>query len=360
MELQQFLRERGLTALCEEFAIKAKRHPQYPNLVLLKYSQIESPMGEKVVQQCRGIILDEANDWAVVARPYDKFFNYGEGHAARIDWQSAQVYEKLDGSLITMYWYGGKWHIASSGTPDAGGEIWGSGRTLADMFWEAWRKAGYMLPSALFMDYSFMFEFCSPYNRVVVRYDEPQIVLHGIRRNYDGREARLDFIAARMDWPLAKSFKLNSIDDILQAAKELKPLEQEGYVVVDKGFNRVKIKSPAYVALAHLKDGFSQRRIMELVRSNEGDEFLNYFPEFRADYDMVARAYRRLTELTVEAFESIRHRESQKEFALGATQYPFSGALFALRAGKYSSIEEFYQQVPADRLLQLCGIKEKV
>ena len=35
-----------------------------------------------------------------------------------IDWGTARVYEKLDGSLMTLYRYGGAWQVASSGLPD--------------------------------------------------------------------------------------------------------------------------------------------------------------------------------------------------------------------------------------------------
>jgi len=72
-----------------------------------------------VVQECRGIVLDMDDDWAVVAYPYRKFFNYGERWAASVDWSSAAVVDKLDGSLATLYWYRGQWHVASSGVPDA-------------------------------------------------------------------------------------------------------------------------------------------------------------------------------------------------------------------------------------------------
>jgi tRNA splicing ligase len=53
-----------------------------------------------VVQECRGLILDESANWRIVAFPYTKFFNYGEEHAASIDWSTACVQEKLDGSLM--------------------------------------------------------------------------------------------------------------------------------------------------------------------------------------------------------------------------------------------------------------------
>ena len=92
-----FLRAHGLAELAARFAVRGVRHPKYPNLILLKYNQIESPMAEPVVQECRGLILDEAADWRVVSFPYVKFFNYAEPLAAAIDWATAQVYEKLDG-----------------------------------------------------------------------------------------------------------------------------------------------------------------------------------------------------------------------------------------------------------------------
>jgi len=72
LEVQKFLRSEGLAALEEKYKIIARRHGEYPNLVCLKYHMIDSPMGERISQECRGLILDEDNDWAVVARPFDK------------------------------------------------------------------------------------------------------------------------------------------------------------------------------------------------------------------------------------------------------------------------------------------------
>lgn len=43
----------------------------------------------------------------IVCRPFDKFFNSGEPDHKRepMDWATARVYEKLDGSLIKAYFY---------------------------------------------------------------------------------------------------------------------------------------------------------------------------------------------------------------------------------------------------------------
>lgn len=92
MLLQKFLRDGGsIQDLTDKYAIKTSRHRKYDNLVLFKYNQIESPFAEKIVCECRGVILDESNDWNIVSRPFNKFFNHGEGHAAPIDWATAQV-----------------------------------------------------------------------------------------------------------------------------------------------------------------------------------------------------------------------------------------------------------------------------
>jgi tRNA splicing ligase len=90
-----FLRSGGTLAdLAARYFIKATRHRQKPHLVLLKYDQINSPFAEPIVRECRGIILDEASNWRVVSRSFDKFFNHGEGHAATIDWSTARVYRR--------------------------------------------------------------------------------------------------------------------------------------------------------------------------------------------------------------------------------------------------------------------------
>src|SRR4051812_551578 len=94
--VQHYLRSGGtLETLARDYAVTARRHGRFPNLVQLKYSQINSPMHEPIVQDCRGIILDEANNWAIASFPYRKFFNHGEPNAAAIDWGTARVYDKL-------------------------------------------------------------------------------------------------------------------------------------------------------------------------------------------------------------------------------------------------------------------------
>lgn len=68
------------------------------NLVMFKYSQVDSDMSIKLVQECRGLILDEDTK-EIVSYPFNKFFNFGESNAAKIDWTSARIGQKIDGCV---------------------------------------------------------------------------------------------------------------------------------------------------------------------------------------------------------------------------------------------------------------------
>jgi len=85
--------------------------------VLFKYNQIESDFNLELVRECRGIILYKKN-WMIACHPFHKFGNYGEGYAPDIDWNSAKVMEKLDGSLIKAWFnkVNSKWQWSTNGT----------------------------------------------------------------------------------------------------------------------------------------------------------------------------------------------------------------------------------------------------
>ena len=352
--VQQFLRAHGVVELCGQFGIKATRHGTFPRLVLLKYGQVDSPMGEPIVQECRGLILDETTNWSVICHPYHKFFNYGEGHAASIDWASARVYEKVDGSIMTLYFYRGKWQVSSSGVPDASGPVArGESRTFADLFWSTWDRLGYLLPTDT--DCCFMFELMSAENRVVVVHPESRLVLHGARNIPTGQEMFPE-VAAMPGWAVVQSYPLDSLESVIEAAGALNAMEAEGFVVCDRHFNRIKVKSPQYLALAHMKDQFSQRRMIELVRTNEGDEFLAYFPEMRELYESVDEAYRELVTRVNTTYGNVAGALDQKSFALLAKEYPYSAILFAMRCGKVRNPGDFLQTAHIRLVEKLLGL----
>lgn len=336
------------------FAIKCRTHPIYPQLHQFKYDQINSPNWSPLVIQSRGTILDAVNNWKYVARPFDRFFNFGEGYAAPIDWDSAKVQVKLDGSLTFLYHFDGKWHVATSGTPDAGGEVNGFNFTFAELFWKTWDKLGYDL-SKLQTNFTYIFELTSPYNRVVVPYKEDRLTLLAIRHTETGQESTLSNLGLALI-KVPSCHELQSIYDIEKFFDENDGLYNEGFVVVDKDFNRIKVKHPAYLKLHHLKgNGVTNRSIIELIRIGEDTEFLSYFSEFVDDFNKIRDKYENLLKEINYIYTLYQNIESQKTFALAVKDFKFSSVLFEMR--KNNTIAENYlKNMQVNKLEEWLGL----
>jgi hypothetical protein len=359
LEIQKQIREFGVDAVVEKYSLTKRTHSKYPNLTLLKYD-IFSPMGEKAVQECRGIILDAANDWKVVCRTFDKFFNLHEGHAAKIDWITATALEKLDGSLVQMYHYDGQWQFATSGSPDAGGMAHESGVTFQELIRTVFNELDYHYPEAIYM--CFAFELITKYNKIVVDYKGVnRLVLLGARNRIDGEEFDPGEIVSfcGLNYEVVKAYdELNSLEQIQQTLPNMSGVDSEGYVVVDANYNRVKIKSPHYVALHRLKgEYFNKKRALELILIGETSEVLTYFPEWTDEIGEVENALENLKGNYNALYASLADIESQKEFALNVTkQAKIPGVLFAMRKGK--TFDEAIRDVNIKSVLAVLGLED--
>ena len=138
------------------------------------YRQTASDLSRPLVQQCRGLILNQ-RDWSIVAYPYAKFFNYGESRAADVDWSTATVTEKVDGSLAILYWYQ-QWHVASQTRPDGSGVLQ-SGQTFAEHFWQLFHENRYRLPKE--KHFTYIFELFTSEQPIVVKPEKNELWFHG-------------------------------------------------------------------------------------------------------------------------------------------------------------------------------------
>ena len=354
---QNFLRN-GATLqdleLC--FGIKARRGVENTNLVSLKYDQINSPMSSELVHQCRGLILDEANNWEIVARPLYKFFNYGEAHAAKIDWETARVQEKADGTCCILYYYKGKWNVGTLGVPDASGEVATgvTGWSYRDLFWWLWNNFDYKIPGEKWTKWTFIFELCTQFNRVVVRHPNPKLLFISAR-SLDGEEEMVgseEFPVNQYRWKAIKEYPLQTLGEIQATFSKLDPLDHEGYVVVDSDLKRIKVKHPGYVALHHLRgDGYGPRRILDVVRKGEATEVLASFPEWTDDFAVMTARLADLTAHLEVEYARLKDIPLQKAFAAEALKTRLSAALFAVRNGKSPSIRDFLKNMNLDTLL---------
>lgn len=349
---QEYIRQHGLESFCQTFHITTTSHPTYNNLVHLKYDMFECDFSKLEVRECRALILDRDQDWEIVSYPYDKFANYGESYADSIDWLSARVYEKVDGSLICMYFYDNKFHVSTSGTPD--------GRDFAPLFWEQFERQGMVLPLTEEGTMgTWMFEYVSPETRVVVPYMEPHIYFHGCRNMLTLEEGRPEWFHKTYNWDLVKSFPLTTIQEVIDAAKVLSPGVQEGFVVVDKDYHRLKIKSPLYVAMHHMMGHITTRALLDIARKAEHLEFLAYFPQLETQVEEFRRQFNKLEMDIYQTFYRIRHDfKDRKDFAHEAIQYPYSYILFGLLDGKINLLKEHLVNIPIEKLERIMGLHE--
>jgi len=136
MRTLELLKKGGLEAV-RKLGIIVK---EYGDLLVLNYDQINSPKTNEVVVECRSLILErkEGGDFQVVSRAFDRFFNVGEIQTENEDknvfsWKNAVAYEKLDGSLVKLYWYRDSWRFSTRGTAFADGKCQDSGKTYLDL-----------------------------------------------------------------------------------------------------------------------------------------------------------------------------------------------------------------------------------
>ena len=342
LEIQKFLRknpENWKEILCAPpYSLIIKEgEADFAGAVLFKYDQINSDFNIPLVKECRGIILDKDDNWNVIRYAYNKFFNYGEQFADDVNWSTSQVQEKIDGSLMTVTFWKRKRAvlISTNGTINAfETPVMSQGGSFLD-------KCPYDTFGALFRavmnkkctdwvdivtkfpDFTFIFELVSPYNKIVVEYDKPDVYLTGVRNNvtFDEINPRtVDKIFENIECP--KIYPLNGISECLNAAEALNKntqgvIENEGYVVVDNNWKRVKIKSPLYAMKHYLLDKpVTEKRVLEIIRAGEKDEFLTYCPNFKKEFDYVEEKLLILKRRMLELKEEVNRVNTlpQKEF----------------------------------------------
>lgn len=366
----KFIEENGLAKAIEKFKLKAR---VYENKIHLKYDQIESDMSYPEVQDCRGLIL-ERDTWKVMSMSFRKFFNHGESQAAKIDWNSAVVLEKVDGTMIQVYWdwHKQEWFAATTGTAEGEGEVNNKmGTTFNELFWQTVEKSNSTIKDSLDIFTTYVFELTTPYNIVVKPHGESSVTLLAARNMYDLSELtynELINVSKRLRIPVVKAFDLNAKDfGALIRTFEGMSWSEEGYVVVDSNFNRVKIKNPAYVAVHHLKSKTAEHNILTVVKANEIEEFAATFPERREEIFRLKARYDALITKLNEAWVELEPRKpknitapERKAYATAVFEVTkkmgldsFTGLYFALQTGKVDTIKEYMMEYDDKKLYKM-------
>jgi hypothetical protein len=307
LELRDFILshdnwEEILTA--DPYYLKISRDDKY---IMFKYNQISSDFSIQLVREARGIIFRES-DWECVCHPFEKFGNYGESYCPDINWETASVQEKVDGSLI-KFWYDDGWHISTNGTIDAFKanlndiKYQNFGQLVLDAIHKVFDDE-HKFFDMLDPECTYMFELVSPYNRVVIPYEETELYFLGMRERQTGEEWDPEDLDESYFFKIPKRYSLCSLEEVQSAANML-PWDQEGYVVCDANFNRVKIKSPSYVMAHYARNNnvISTERLVQIVLDGEQEEFLIYASDYANELREVDEIMHKIARKSVESMK---------------------------------------------------------
>lgn len=382
IEIHKFIRqhyywESLLTSAPYNLEIKRKN-----GLIMFNYSHRASDFSLKLVRECRGLILREGT-WEVVCRAMDKFMNAEEANSDldKIDWAKATVQQKIDGSLIRVFfdWERYMWCTSTSGTIDAFDAELGAGgfSTFGDLFSFALKKTLREENLAISDFYSqldkgstYYFELTSPLNRVVVKYEEYRVYFLGWRDNFSGEEKLPGSSYCSQALPRPKLYALNTYEEVCHAAEKL-PHDEEGYVVCDSNFHRVKIKSPYYITAHYFRTTFAptRARLVEVIVKGEASELLAYCPELKEQVEELSNSMRDLADRAQRIFNSLfsSYRQLEPEYQIRSIwasmvkTYPIKKYLFwAYDQKMYDSNTDFFtwasSYLNAKKWLDLLGM----
>jgi RNA ligase len=310
----------------EDGLLYKQTHPTLP-LTIWNYTDKVQYEGlwDEVTLSCRGLVTDDIG--IVVASPFKKFFNIEEGkHTPTSEFD---VYEKMDGSLIIVFWYDGGWLVASRGSFTSEQAV-----AASKIFFDK-------LEHNFSIGITYLFEFTANWNRIVVDYgDEDNLTLLGAIRTNDETEAtyeQLEMIAKGANCDVVK--KYDGIQDYTTLKGIIKN-DQEGFVVRFSNGDRMKIKGEEYLRLHKVMTNLSTTAVWEVL-SNGGnmDDLLKDVPdEFYSkinDYEksLIAQ-FNKLEEEYQNHFDSIRRLGNRKLFAQTAIMFQYPSILFGMLDGK--------------------------
>ena len=302
--VQEYLQTHSLDQLFSEHGVEARVAGHKASI---NYSMINAKDDDPVACECRGLILSTLDgslfpegstvvgDTVVLAKPFSRFFNFGQGAAAPIDFNDPElkVFVKLDGSLIIVYFDRfSKNHpnacIATRSVAEADLPM-SNGKTFAELFKETilkqtgmdWKHFSEEIKRLVWIEteeLTLCFELCTPYNQVVVQHNESKTYLLYLRTlEGEWNNTTLNKVASRINVPTAPVLHHGplTIEKCLEIVNSRAGKDFEG-VVVWSPIGRLKMKNAEYLALHKITSALitSRRSMATLILNGSEDDII--------------------------------------------------------------------------------------
>ena len=265
MKLYDYIPEALLMQRIEEGYVNQNFHKKFP-LAIYTYSKSATfdYVWDEATCKCRGLIVD-LRDMTILARPFEKFFNVAEKAGITRE-QFPQggpiITNKLDGNLITLYPWEGRWWAASKGSFHSEHADWANNWLFYNCKCD-WPEG-----------YTPVFEMIAEeLEHHVVHYGKEAsgLYLIALVNNETGEE--MDN-AGRYHWAGLNEVPCIPLETIaLAGALAANEKNAEGYVLSWPRFGqtpvRVKVKFPEFLRLQKLVHNIGPKEILDYMRKPE-------------------------------------------------------------------------------------------
>lgn len=244
--LQQYVND---TIVCYE------KHP-FANLYIYGYYDDPSKkrIWDETTKHCRGIIVDD--DGNIIEQPFDKFWTFkqyisndlvllNEGQILRLPNCDFRITEKVDGTMVTLYWIGDIPYLATQRSFTNIKAIEAT-KILHSKYTH--------LFSALNREYTYVFEAIYPETKVLIEYgDIRDLVLIGVIDKRTGKPIPVPDIGFRTCKDYTQEYgHLRDFNDL--SALDLQ--NNEGFVIYFESGEMLKVKFPWYIKAHAILDSF--------------------------------------------------------------------------------------------------------
>ena len=314
-----------LPTLIEQGYITSQTHPSLP-LTIYNYTakaQFDRYWIDATLN-CRGLVLDD--NYRPVARPLPKFFNLSEYQGTLPD-GVPNIYEKLDGSLIILFYYRGRREVASRGS------FASEQSQMARAFLANYQPELDRLHPA----HTYLFEIIYPSNRIVVDYGSSQrLVLLAAIDTQTGAELE----HTQVNWiDRAQTYPATTLPEWLTSIEQNQAEldNHEGFILKWPNGFRLKYKLADYVRLHRIITRVQAKDIWECLSQNQSlEQFLDAVPdEF---YNWVKDTKRSLEtqyrNIEIECQQAFKDLGDRRQTAMYFQTQKYPGVLFLMLDGR--------------------------
>lgn len=296
------------------------------NYRLASYSDFMLPGA----MECRGIMFrfhPAGTDITCVCRPMEKFFNAGENpYTMDLDYSGAQkIMIKEDGSLIST-WVDVNGHLRLKTKGSLTSE-----QAVDAAHWLSW-ESNYKFREDMHAltdnGWTVNLEWVAPWNRIIMNYDEPKLVVLNVRHIETGEYLKEECYPESVYNKSVPHFRVHPADLHQALVEYVHGLEGFEGVVVQLPDRHVKIKTKWYSHLHAAKDSIDNPKALIATILSEGIDDLraifvddsyviNKIDKYEA---LISHAYNFVYK-HLEQFHAQWKDSSRKDYAIAAKEY---------------------------------------